>query len=147
MTNYLCAVSGTSKISDGARRLLGAFLLFISLPSCVGMGDVFTHETAIYGPYYVADDPAASYSTLFYRYKEGADLDRFENVSAAGYSSGYIFIKSANRFYWFAVANDPGTDLGDPAIKQMFSKPLTQAEFNRLLGTLGIKELDFQFQE
>ena len=147
MTTSLYAVSSTSKISNGACRLLGAFLLLVSLPSCVGMGDVFTHETAIYGPYYVADDPAASYSTLFYRYKEGADLDRFENVSAVGYSSGYIFIKSANRFYWFAVANDPGTDMGDPATQRIFSKPLTQGEFTRLLRRLGIQELTFQFQE
>jgi hypothetical protein len=113
----------------------------------VGIGDVFTRETEIYGPYYVADDPAASYKTLFYRYQDGVDLDRFENVSQVGYSAGRIFLKSENRFYWFAVADDPGTHLGDPATRRMFSKPLTQAEFNRVLDTLGIKELDFQFQQ
>lgn len=111
------------------------------------MGDMFNWETKIYGPYYVADDPAASYKTLFYRYTDGLDLYRFENVSAVGYNSGYIFIKSANKFYWFAVAKDPGTDLGDPSTQRMFSKPLTQAEFDRVLGALGITELDFQFQE
>ncbi|MGI4762648.1 MAG: hypothetical protein ACRYF0_18200 [Janthinobacterium lividum] len=130
-----------------ARRLLCTCLLVVSLSSCVGFGDIFTQETEIYGPYYVADDPAASYKTLFRRYEEGLDLYRFENVSQVGYSAGHIFIKSKNRFYYFAVASDPGTDLGDPATKQMFSKPLTQTEFNRVLNTLGIKELDFQFQE
>ena len=134
-------------IITGIRHLLVAFFLLISLPACVGFGDVFTRETEIYGPYYVADDPAASYKTLFCRYQEGLDLYRFENVSRVGYSAGRIFLKSKDRFYWFAVANDPGTDLGDPVTKQMFSKPLTQAEFDRLLGTLGIKELVFQFQE
>jgi len=129
-----------------ARRLLYAGLLLVSLPSCVGFGDIFTQETEIYGPYYVADDPSASYKTLFYRYKDGLDLYRFENVSQVGYSSGYIFLKSANRFYWFAVVKDHGTDLGDPATQQMFSKPLTQAEFDRVLGMLGIRELDFQFR-
>jgi hypothetical protein len=113
----------------------------------VGIGDVFTRKTEIYGPYYVADDPAASYKTLFYRYQDGVDLDRFENVSQVGYSAGRIFLKSENRFYWFAVADDPGTHLGDPATRRMFGKPLTQAEFNRVLDTLGIKELDFQFQQ
>ena len=130
-----------------AHRQLWAVLLLASLSSCVGIGDLFTQETEIYGPYYVADDPAASYKTLFRRYKEGLDLYRFENVSQVGYSAGHIFIKSENRFYYFDVAADPGTDLGDPATKRMFSRPLTQAEFNRLLGTLGIKKLDFQFQE
>lgn len=144
---YLALVSSLSEISNGAGRLLGVFLLLISLTSCIGIGDIFVRETEIYGPYYVADDPAASYKTLFYRHKDGADLDRFENVSQVRYSSGYIFIKSKNRFYWFAVANDPGTDLGDPATKQMFSKPLTQTDFNRILPALGIKELNFQFQE
>lgn len=128
-------------------RLLWACLLFISLSSCVGFGDLFNQETEIYGPYYVADDPAASYKTLFYRYKDGLDLYRFENVSQVAYNAGYIFIKSQNRFYWFAVANDPGTDLGDPATQRLFSKPLTQAEFERLLDTLSIKDLEFQFQE
>ncbi len=111
------------------------------------MGDVLAQETKVYGPYYVADDPAASYKTLFYRSQDGVDLDRFENVSQVGYGAGRIFIKSENRFYWFAVADDHGTDLGDPATKQMFSKPLTQPEFNRLLDRLGIKELAFQFQK
>jgi hypothetical protein len=128
-----------------ACRLGWAFLLLTSLPSCVA--DLLTQETEVYGPYYVADDPAASYNTLFYRHKDGADLYRFENVSQVGYNSGYIFIKSQNKFYWFAVANDSGTDLGDPATRQLFSKPLTQAEFNHLLNTLGIKQVNFQFQK
>lgn len=113
----------------------------------MSIGDAFARETAIYGPYYVADDPATSYKTLYYRHQDGLDLDRFYNVSQVGYSAGHIFLKSGNRFYWFTVANDPGTDLGDPATKRMFSKPLTQAEFNQVLDTLGVKELGFQFQE
>jgi hypothetical protein len=128
-----------------AHRLLWAFLLLVSLPSCVA--DLITEETEIYGPYYVADDPSASYKTLFYRHKDGLDLYRFENVSQVGYSSGYVFIKSENQFYWFAVAEDPGTDLGDPATRQIFSKPLTQNGFTQALHTLGIKNLTFQFQE
>jgi hypothetical protein len=129
------------------RQLFCTCLVLISLASCVGFGDVFTRETEIYGPYYVSDDPAASYKTLFYRYQDGLDLYRFENVAQVGYSAGYIFIKSENKFYWFAVADDPGTDLGDPATKQMLSKPLTQTKFNRILDSLGVKNLTFQFQE
>ena len=126
------------------RRLSWAFILLISLPSCIA--DLLTRETEIYGPYYVADDPSASYKTLFYRDKD-VDLYRFENVSRVGYSSGYIFIKSENRYYWFAVADDPKTDLGDPATEQMLSAPLTQTEFTQVLHRLGINELTFQFQE
>ncbi|RZK30191.1 MAG: hypothetical protein EOO63_07360 [Hymenobacter sp.] len=121
--------------------------MLVSLSSCAGFGDIFSQETEIHGPYYVADDPAASYSTLFYRDKDGADLYRFENVSQVGYNSGYVFIKSQNRFYWFAAANDLGTDLGDPATQQLLSKPLSQAEFTKLLQILGIKDLIFQFQK
>jgi hypothetical protein len=122
-------------------RLLWSFLLLLCLSSCF---DLVTRETAIYGPYYVASDPAASYKTLFYRAGE-LDVDRFQNVSRVGYKAGYIFIKSENLFYWFAVKNDRPTDLGDPAIDSLISKPLTEAEFNRLLATLKIGDIDYQF--
>jgi len=119
-------------------------ILCFCLTSCF---DVFSHETAIYGPYYVSTDPAASYQTLYYKLNEGLDAERFRNVSQVGYKAGYIFMKSENRFYWFAVRNDGPTDLGDPAIKNLISKPLTENEFNRLLSTLGIDKVDFQFQQ
>jgi hypothetical protein len=125
-------------------RSLCSLLVLLWLTSCFG---IFSRETSIYGPYYVASDPSASYKSLFYRGKEGLDLDRFQNVSKVGYKAGYIFIKSGGRFYWFAVQNDIPADLGDPVVSQLISKPLSEAEFHQLLVTLGIKNLDFQFQE
>jgi hypothetical protein len=118
--------------------------MLLCLTSCF---DLFSRETSIYGPYYVASDPSAAYKSLFYRGKDGLDLDRFQNVSKVGYKAGYIFIKSGGRFYWFAVQNDIPADLGDPVVSQLISKSLSGAEFHQLLVTLGIKNLDFQFQE
>jgi hypothetical protein len=127
-----------------AFRSLCSLLLLVCLTSCF---DLYTRETDVYGPYYVASDPSASYKSLFYRGKDGLDLDRFQNVSKVGYKAGYIFIKSGSRFYWFAVQNDLPADLGDPVVRQLISKPLSETEFHQLLVTLGIKNLDFQFQE
>lgn len=122
-------------------RLLGSLLLVFCLASCF---DLITKETLIYGPYYVASDPAASYKTLFYR--AGAlEIDRFQNVSRVGYKAGYIFIKSEGQFYWFAVKNDRPTDVGDSAIKELVSKPLTEAEFTHLVDSLKIGKVEYQF--
>lgn len=125
-------------------RSFCSLLFLLCLTSCF---DVVTWETDIYGPYYVDSDPSASYKSLFYRGKDGLDFDRFQNVSKVGYKSGYVFIKSGSKFYWFAVKNDTPADLGDPIVSQLISKPLSETEFNQLLVTLGIKNLDFQFQE
>lgn len=81
-------------------RSLCSLLLLLFLTSCF---DLVTSEADIYGPYYVASDPAASYKSLFYLDKDGFDLDRFQNVSKVDYQAGYIFIKSGRKFYWFAV--------------------------------------------
>ena len=109
--------------------------------------DLFTRETPIYGPYYVAHDPSASGYSLFYRDLNGVDYDRFQDVSRVGYQAGHIFIQSGRHYYWFAVCNDRKTDMGDPAIRDLISKPLTAAQFQRLTDSLGTGPIAFQFQD
>ncbi|MCR5890297.1 hypothetical protein LRS06_22255 [Hymenobacter sp. J193] len=129
-----------------ARYALG-WLLCVSGSSLSACTDLFTRETPIYGPYYVARDPSASGYSLFYRGPNGVDFDRFQDVSRVGYQAGYVFIQSGRQYYWFAVRNDRSTDAGDPAIGALISKPLTSAQFQRLTDSLGTGPIAFQFQE
>jgi hypothetical protein len=118
-----------------------------SLVSCI---DLFGEETPIHGPYYVSCDPSASFNTLYYRgigTHEGLDFERMRNVSQVGYQAGYIFIQSKAHFYWFAVRSDQATDLGDPNIQHLLSKPLTASQFQRVTDSLGIGPVTFQFQD
>jgi hypothetical protein len=120
------------------------FVLGSSLSACM---DLFTRETPIYGPYYVARDPSASCYSLFYRGTDGVDFDRFQDVSRVGYKAGHMFIQSGHHYYWFAVRNDLNTDPGDPAIQALISKPLTDAQFQRLTDSLDTGPIAFQFQD
>ena len=127
-----------------ALRWLLLLVLSSNLSACM---DLFTRETLIYGPYYVAHDPSASCYSLFYRGPEGVDFDRLQDVSRVGYKAGYMFIQSGHQYYWFAVSNDRSTDRGDPAIQSLISKPLTGAQFQRLTDSLGTGPIAFQFQD
>lgn len=118
-----------------------------SLTSCI---DLFGEETPIYGPYYVSCDPAASFNTLYYRgtgSHEGLDFERMREVSQVGYQAGYLFIHSKAHFYWFAVGKDQETDLGDPILQHLLSKPLTSSQFQRVTDSLGVGPVTFQFQD
>jgi hypothetical protein len=125
-------------------RLFRFLLLLVSISACV---DLVGRETPIYGPYYVADDPAGSYPTLYYRGTDGLAFERFQNVSRVGYTAGYVFIEADQWYYWFAVEKDKATDQGNPAIAALISKPLNQAEFEHLLASLKIEQVEFQFPE
>jgi hypothetical protein len=122
------------------------WLLTGSLTSCI---DLFG-ETPLYGPYYVSRNPGGDYYSLWYRgtgSHEGVDFERIDYVSQAGYQAGYVFIESKAHFYWFAVRNDQETDIGDPILEHLLSKPLTAKQFQRVTDSLGVGPVTFQFQE
>lgn len=139
----------TRRLGMTLRGWSGLLLLMLtgSLTSCI---DLFGEETPIYGPYYVSCDTAASFNTLYYRgtgSHEGLNFERMRAVSQVGYQAGYLVIHSKVHFYWFAVRDDQETDLGDPAIQHLLSKPLTASQFQRVTDSLGIGPVTFQFQD
>ena len=138
-----CSSVGRRVVAAASAR--GCLLLFVlgsSLSACV---DLFTRETPIYGPYYVARDPSATHYSLFYR-GSGADYDRFQDVSRVCYHAGHVFIQSGRRYYWFAIRNDRDTDPGDPTIAHLISRPLTAAQFQHITDSLGTGPITYQFQ-
>ncbi|RYU79716.1 hypothetical protein [Hymenobacter persicinus] len=118
----------------------GLMLLLMLCTSCISLG-----ETALGGPYYVAQDPAASYKTLYYRGPDGLDFERVPNVRRAGYTAEFIFVESAQGFYLLDRALDQPTDSSDPTVQKALLGPLPAAEFKALLSRLRIPDFAFHY--
>ena len=119
-------------------KYAGCFVSLLLLASCLDLS-----ERQIVGPYFVAADPAGPYETLYYALPNGLLAERIRNVEQVGYSADFLFIKSADQFYYLNRAQDRPTDIGDPAVQRAISKPLTAGAFRRALDSLGVK--DFRF--
>lgn len=117
-----------------------ASLLLLILSSCVDLS-----EQQFIGPYYVADDPAASYETLYYRSGNGLDFERIRHVRRAGYTRDFIFVEAATGYYWIKRAQDPASDIGDPAVRKAISQPLTRQAFRAVLDSVGLPDFAFQY--
>jgi hypothetical protein len=129
-------------------RRWSSLLLLIVTGSLTSYIDPFG-ETPLYGPYYVSQNPGGDYYSLWYRGTgsyEVVDFECIDYVSQAGYQAGYVFIESKAHFYWFAVRNDQETDIGDPILEHLLSKPLIVRQFQRVNDSLGVGPVTFQFQ-
>lgn len=110
------------------------------LPACADLS-----RSQISGPYYVAQDPAAPYMTLYYSGAASLDFERIRNVAKVGYTANFIFVESEGRFYYINRLLDQPTDLGNPKLNKALSQPLTPAAFRSVLDSLEIKSFTFQY--
>ncbi|MFD1469226.1 hypothetical protein ACFQ48_13410 [Hymenobacter caeli] len=125
------------------------FILNFILTSCLDMS-----EQQIVGPYLVADDPAGYDKTLYYFISEGPDTsrgidaERIHGVSKVGYTADFIFAKRDDGFYQYIIrAQDFASDIGDPAVRSAMSTPLSEKQFQRVLDSLAIPAVEFQWQK
>ncbi|MBC6696772.1 hypothetical protein [Hymenobacter sp. BT190] len=117
-------------------RWLASFLLIST--SCISLS-----EEELNGPYYVDQDPAASYKTLYYRCMNGSDYERVRNVQKVGYTADYIFVSSTNGLYYIIRAQDQPSDIGNPSVQKAIHGPLTQFQFKVALDSLNFAGFTF----
>ncbi|WP_345117816.1 hypothetical protein [Hymenobacter algoricola] len=118
-------------------QLVGLLTL---LTSCAGLS-----EKEISSPYYVAQDPAASYKTLYYHCPKGLGCERIRNVQRVGDTADYIFIESISGFYYIIRAQDQPSDSGNPAVQKAIHGPLTQSNLRAVMASLDVADFTFQY--
>lgn len=110
-------------------RLVSSFLCLLLALGCCSCFDLHASRTPIYQGYYVADDVAEPYSTLYLEVKEGYAVERCPNVTRVGYKQGYLFIEAQSGNYWCAVQDDQGWNSLEPEAALLLNGPLTRAEY------------------
>lgn len=69
------------------------FLLISSLLTGTSCVDLYSNEYKIIGPYFVANDSAASYKSLYYDLGDGCSIERVSNVKRVGHVKKYIIVE------------------------------------------------------
>lgn len=70
--------------------LFRSFLCLLLACSCTACFDINPGKSTIYEGYYVSDDVAEPFKTLYLEVKEGYAVERCQQVSRVGYKQGYI---------------------------------------------------------
>jgi hypothetical protein len=122
-----------------------SFLYLLLAFGCTSCFDLNPGKTTIYEGYYVSDDAAEPFKTLYLEVKPGYSVERCQNVTRVGYKQGYIFIEAPSGNYWFAVQDDKGWNSLDPAAALLLNGPLTTADYQQALKRLAVGEVAFQF--
>ena len=126
-------------------RLISTFLRLLLAFGCCSCFDLNNGRIPIYKGYYVSDDAAEPYNTLYLEVKEGYSVERCPNVTRVGYKQGYIFIEALSGNYWFAVQDDQGWNSLESEAALLLNGPLTRAEYRRAVRQLRIGEVEYQF--
>ena len=125
--------------------LIRSFLCLLLAFSCTSCLDLNPGKTTIYEGYYVSDNVAEPFKTLYLEVKSGYSVERCPNVTRVGYKQGYLFIEAPSGNYWFAVKDDKGWNSLDPAAALLLNGPLTITEYQQAVRQLGVGEVAYQF--
>jgi hypothetical protein len=123
------------------RSFLGLLLAF----GCTSCFDLNPGKTTIHEGYYVSDDAAEPFKTLYLEVKPGYSVERCPNVARVGYQQGHIFIEAPGGNYWFAVKDDQGWNSLDPEAALLLHGPLTAADYQQARRRLGVGEVVYQY--
>lgn len=125
--------------------LMRSFFCLLLAFNCTSCFDLNSSKTTIYEGYYVSEDAAEPFKTLYLEVKPGYSVERCPNVTRVGYQQGYIFIEGPSGNYWFTVKDDKGWNSLDPAAALLLNGPLTTADYQQAVKQLGVGEVVYQF--
>ena len=126
-------------------RLIRSYLCLLFAFGCTSCFDLNSSRTSIYEGYYVSDDAAEPFKTLYLEVKPGYSVERCPNVTRVGYQQGRIFIEAPSGNYWFAVKDDKGWNSLNPEAATLLNGPLTSADYQQAVRQLGVGEIVYQF--